>query len=139
MFAKSVIAAAAIAASAVALVPAEANAKTNWDIHLGLGLPVYPVYEEPVYIERPVRVYRPHVEYRYVEPRVRYVQPRYRYVDRDMSCRYGKDVLHDAGFNSVDAYDCSAPTYGYTAWKRGGYYKVRVNYGGDIVSVRRID
>jgi hypothetical protein len=139
MFAKSMIAAAAIAASAVALSPVEANAKTNWDIHIGLGAPAYPIYDYPVYVDRPVHVYRPHVEYGYVEPRYRYAEPRYHYVDRDLSCRSGKHIVRDAGFRDVDAYDCSAPTYGYTAWRRGGYYKVRVNYGGDIVSVRRID
>jgi hypothetical protein len=137
MFAKSVIAAAAIAVSAVALVSADANAKTNWDIHLGLGLPAFPIYEEPVYIERPAYVHRRH----HYQPRVeyRYVEPRYSYSDSAMSCRYGKEILRDAGFDGVDAYDCSAPTYGYTAWKRGGYYKVRVDYSGEIVSARRID
>jgi hypothetical protein len=128
---KSLIAATAIAASAVALSSVEASAKTNWDIHIGLGAPFYPVYEEPVYIERPVQTYRPHRVYRpYVE---------YDYVDREMSCRYGKQIVRDAGFRAVDAYDCSAPTYGYTAWKRGGYFKVRVNYQGEIVSVRNIE
>jgi hypothetical protein len=128
---KSLIAATAIAASAVALSPAEANAKTNWDIHIGLGAPLYPVYEEPVYVERPVYTYRP---YRVYRPQVEYD-----YVDRQMSCRYGKQVLRDSGFRGVEAYDCSAPTYGYTAWKRGSYFKVRVNYDGEIVSVRNID
>jgi hypothetical protein len=127
---KSLIAATAIAASAVALSTVEASAKTNWDIHIGLGAPLYPVYEEPVYIERPVHVYRPYREYRHVE---------YDYVDRQMSCRYGKQVVRDAGFRGVEAYDCSAPTYGYTAWKRGSTFKVRVNYDGEIVSVRNID
>ncbi len=131
---KSLIAASAIAASTVALSSAEASAKTNWDIHLGIGAPFYPVYEAPVHVERPVRIYRPYrPEYVY-RPHVEY-----RYVDRDMSCRYGKQIVRDAGFRAVDAYDCSAPTYGYTAWKRGGYFKVRVNYEGEIVSVRNID
>jgi hypothetical protein len=133
MIAKSLIAAAAVAGSALAFSAAEASAKTNWDIHLGIGIPAYPVYEEPVYIERPVQVYRPYYGRRYYE------EPRYRYVEDGISCRTGKDIVRDAGFRGVDAYDCSAPTYGYTAWKRGGYYKVRVNYAGDIVSARRID
>jgi hypothetical protein len=131
---KSLIAASAIAATAVALAPTEASAKTNWDIHLGLGAPFYPVYEEPVYIERPVQVYRPYRPHHVYRP---YVE--YDYVDREMSCRYGKQIVRDAGFRGVDAYDCSAPTYGYTAWKRGEYFKVRVNYQGEIVSVRNID
>ncbi len=126
---KSLITASAIATAAVALAPAEASAKTNWDIHLGLGIPAYPVYEEPAYVYRPAPVYR----------RQRVYVEDYDYVDREMSCRSGKQIVRDAGFRGVDAYDCSAPTYGYTAWKHGDYFKVRVNYSGDIVSVRRID
>jgi hypothetical protein len=133
MIAKSFIAAVAVAGSALAFSAPEASAKTNWDIQLGIGIPAFPVYEAPVYIERPVHVYRPYYSRRYYE------EPRYRYVDEGISCGTGKEILRDSGFRGVDAYDCSAPTFGYTAWKRGGYYRVRVNYVGDIVSARRID
>jgi len=134
MFAKSLIAATAIAASAVAFAPAEANAKTHWDINIGVGIPAYPIYDEPSYVYDPVvPVYRVRPQVRY-----RYVAPDYDYVDRS-SCREGASAVRDAGFRSVDAYDCSAPTYGYTAYRHGDLFKVRVNTSGDIVSVRQID
>ncbi len=132
---KSLITAAAVAGTVLTFSAPEASAKTDWDIHIGLGT-FLPIYEEPAY------------GYRYYEPEVRvYGRPRYverrqyehRYVDDGMSCRTGKRVVRSAGFNEVDAYDCSAPTYGYTAWKHGDMFKVRVNYQGDIVSVRQID
>jgi hypothetical protein len=147
MIAKSLIAAAAIVGSALAFAPAEASAKTNWDIHIGLGslLPTYDVYDAPIYVE-PQPIYRAP---RYVYEQDYFYQPqprRHRVVrsydvqyDRGMSCRYGKRIMRNEGFHDVEAYDCSAPTYGYSGWKDGDLYKVRLNSHGDIISVRQID
>jgi hypothetical protein len=137
MFAKSLVAAAAVAASAIAFVPAEANAKTHWDVHIGVGVPAYPIYEGPAYVYEPAYpVYRP--RYHYYEPTYTYEAPRYRYVERSY-CGEGARAVRDAGFRGVDAYDCSGPIFGYTAYRHGDLFKVRVNDSGDIVSVRQID
>jgi hypothetical protein len=132
MIAKSLIAAAAVAGSALAFAAPEASAKTNWDIQIGLGLPVYEErYYEPRYVyEEPAPVYR----YRH-RPRVEYVYEE----DHGISCKAGKRVVRSAGFRDVQAYDCSAPTYGYSAWRHGDLFKVRLNSEGDIISVRQID
>lgn len=138
MIAKSLIAAAAVAGSALAFT-AEASAKTNWDFHIGIGVPAYPVYEQPYYAP-PIYV-QPRTVYDYgYEPRRRAVR-RYREVEYDdrLSCRGARNVVRDAGFRNVEAYDCSAPTYGYSAWKHGDLFKVRVTSSGDIISVRQID
>jgi hypothetical protein len=147
MIAKSLTAAALVAGSALAFT-ADASAKTNWDIHIGLGnlFPAYPVYEEPIYVE-PAPIYvAPHYSYELRfshEPRRHVRRQVRRYNDHDysarLSCRGGKNVLRDAGFRDVEAYDCSAPTFGYSAWKHGDLFKVRVTSSGDIVSVRQID
>jgi hypothetical protein len=130
MSTKSLVAAAAVVASAVALVPAEASAKTKVDVYLGLGLPVYPVYEEPSYVYVPA-------------PRVRrYSYERVYEDDYDyerMSCRHGARIVRGAGFRSVDAYDCRGSTFGYTAWRHGEMFKVRVNSRGTIVAVVGLD
>ena len=146
MIAKSLIAAAAIAGSALAFAPVEASAKTNWDIHIGLGsfLPSYEVYDAPIYFE-PRPVYRaPRYIYEYEDDYGYEVRPRHRnfvrsYQNHGSACKNGKNVLRSAGFRNVEAYDCSAPTYGYSGWKHGGFYKVRLNSEGDIISVRQID
>jgi hypothetical protein len=147
MIAKSLIAAAAIAGSVIALAPVDASAKTNWDISIGLGgfLPSYEVYDAPIYVEpRPVYHAPRYIyedDYGY-EPRVRRHREVRRYevqYDNGISCKRGARVLRHEGFHDVEAYDCSAPTYGYSAWKDGDLYKVRLNSDGDIVSVRQID
>ncbi len=150
MIAKSLIAAAAVAGSALSFAAADASAKTNWDIQIGLGgflptyeLPVYaaPVYRPPVYVEHDY-VYDYDYEYDPVPPRryrPRRAQVHVNYDDHGISCKRGKRVVRSAGFNDVEAYDCSAPTYGYSAWKHGDLFKVRLNTEGDIVSVRQID
>ncbi len=138
MIAKSLIAAAALAGSVLAVASTEASAKTNWDIHIGLGAPLYdvPVYDEPVYVA-------PSYSYDYYEPAPRRFRE-HRYVSRSysnygISCNSGRRMLRSEGFHDVEAYDCSAPTYGYSAWRDGGLFKVRLNLNGDIISVRQID
>lgn len=141
MIAKSLIAAAAVAGSVLTFTAADASAKTNWDITIGLGgfVPTYevPVYRAPVYVA-------PRYVYEYDdEPapprRYRRSHVEYRYDSHGFGCRSGARVVRSAGFNNIEAYDCSAPTFGYSAWKHGDLFKVRVSSEGDIVSVRQID
>jgi hypothetical protein len=141
MFVKSLIAASAVAVSALAFAPAEATAKTHWNVNIGIGVPAYPVYEAPAYVYEPAYpVYQERPHYRYVAPvyGYGYVAPRYRYAERSY-CNEGAQTVRDAGFRGVDAYDCSGTIYGYTGYRHGDLFKVRVNTAGDIVSVRQVD
>jgi hypothetical protein len=120
MINKSLFAAAAIATSLVALVPAtQAEAKTNIDFNIGIGVGgfypgggygdggYYPVSDD--------------------------------YEDYDgISCNQGRKTVKWAGFHNVQAYDCSAPVYGYKAQKNGHVFKVKVNFHGDIISVKKV-
>ena len=124
MFKKSLIAAAALATvCAFAAVPAKAE--TNVDFNIGLGFGDFGPDYGPGYgfdDDFP--------GYGYHHPRPR---PRYR-----VSCGEGRNVVREAGFRHVTAYDCSAPTYGYKAWRHGDLFKVKVSYNGRIISVRPI-
>jgi hypothetical protein len=135
MIAKSILAAAAVAGSALAFTTG-ASAKTDWNIQLGFGLPLL---DGPVYVDPGYRYYN---DYDY-EPSYRTRPVRRRYVevepDYGISCSSGRRSLRARGFHDVEAYDCSAPTFGYTAWRDGGYYKIRVNSRGGIISMREID
>ena len=114
MFAKSLIAAAAIATSfAVAAPVQQAEAKTNVHINIGLGVGgFYPGYYEPGYYPS--------------------------YGPGYISCRKGSRIVNWSGFNRVNAVDCSLPGYKYTAWRNGHKFVVRVNGNGNITGVRRI-
>lgn len=113
MFAKSLIAATAIAVSAAAFAPA-AEAKTNIDINLGFG---FGGYVDPGYGYGGYPVY----------------QPNY-----GISCHKGRKIVKWNGFHNVNAFDCSAPVYRYTAWKFGNKYRVSVNMNGNIIKVKKI-
>jgi hypothetical protein len=125
MIIKTLIAAAAVAATVGVAAPA-AEAKTNWDIQVQLGAPVYPAYDygydyEPV---RPHHPRRPVVVVDDVE-------------DYGISCGEGRRLVRGSGFRNVSAFDCDGRTYGYTAWRRGEMYRVTVDsYRGNIVRVR---
>jgi hypothetical protein len=114
MIGKSLIAAAAIAACLTAALPAS-EAKADVDVNIGIGIggyyPGYPAYGGYGYWPR--------------EP-------------RRMSCYRGANIVDNAGFYRVNPIDCSAPSYAYTAWKRGNKFVVRLNSYGSITSVRRV-
>ena len=59
-------------------------------------------------------------------------------VDYGMSCGEASNVVRDAGFRHVRAFDCSAPTYGFEAMRHGDMFRVKVSYSGDIISARPI-
>ncbi len=128
MFKKSLIAAAALA-TVVSLAAVPAKAETNVDFNVGFGFggfgPDYgPGYGDGYDDDFP--------DYGY------YHHPRPRPIHYGVSCGQGRDIVRSAGFRHVTAYDCSAPTYGYKAWRDGDLYKVKVSYNGRIISVRPI-
>jgi hypothetical protein len=117
MITKSLIAAAAVAVSLTALAPVQqAQAKTNFNIDVGIGLGgggFYPGYGYgggyyPVYDE-----------------------PIY----AGKSCWQVKHKLKMMNFKQVHPYDCSAPTYRFTAKKNGNHVKVKTNVWGNILAV----
>ena len=122
MFTKSLIAAAAIA-SVVSFASAPAQAETNVDFNIGLGFggfgPDYGYEGDYPY----------HGFHGYPRPRPSHY---------GVSCGGGREVVRSAGFRRVTAFDCSAPTYGYKAWRDGDLYRVKVSYTGRIISVRPI-
>lgn len=63
--------------------------------------------------------------------------PRYAPADR-LSCGGARDVVRAHGFNGVRPVDCSAPVYGFRAWKHGDMFRVSVSTSGRIVGVNPI-
>ena len=119
MITKSLIAAAAVAASLTALAPVQqAQAKVNVDINLGFGGGFYPGY---------------YPDYGYGGGYYPVIDP---YYGGGISCNKGKKIVKWAGFHNVHAFDCGAPVYQYKAWKFGNPYKVKVNMSGDIIKVK---
>lgn len=119
MITKSLIAAAAVAASLTALAPVQqAQAKVNLHIDLngnfgggygyggGYGGGYYPV----------------------IDP----------YYGGGISCHKGKNIVKWSGFHNVNAFDCSKPVYQYRAWKNGHKFRVRVSMNGNIIGVKKI-
>lgn len=125
MIGKTLLAAAALATAVVATLPAS-PAKAGVDVDIGIGVggyyPGYRAYGDDDYSDDGYRG-----GYGY-----------WRHEYRRISCYRGADIVDNAGFYRVRPLDCSAPSYGYTAWKRGHKYMVRLNSYGTIVSVRRI-
>jgi len=111
MFAKSLIAAAAVATSFALAAPLQAEAKTSIDINIGVG-GFYPGYYDGYYGGG--------------------------YGPGYISCKKGRNIVDWSGFNAVSAIDCSLPGYRYTAWKNGHKYVVRVNGYGSITNVHKL-
>ncbi len=130
---KSLIAA-AVLSTAVIGVAAQAEAKTKVDFNVVIGGGEF--YDGGAYYDRPVYPVfdghsRPH-------PRPHYSRPRAVEFDDGVSCRGGARILRQNGFNGIEAFDCSAPVYGYTAWRGSRMFNVKVNLDGDIISARRV-
>jgi hypothetical protein len=118
MFAKTLIAAAAVAASLTAALPAEqAQAKTNIDLNIGIG-GGYGYGDGYGYGHYPYPHRRPYYD--------------------GISCRRGADIVQWNGFWGVSPVDCSLPRYHYSAWRHGQQFMVTVNGGGTIINVRPI-
>jgi hypothetical protein len=126
MFTKSLIAVAAVA-SVLSFASTAAQAEPTVTFGIGFGTSGY--FPGDGYFDEYPRYprHRRH-HYRDAEP----------VLDYGVSCGEGLNVVREAGFRRVRAYDCSAPTYGYKAMRDGDFYRVKVNYSGDIISVRPI-
>ena len=119
MITKTLIAAAAVAVSLTALAPVQqAQAKVNVDINLGLGGGFYPGYGYG-YGGGYGGGYYPVVD------------PYY----SGKSCWQVKHKLKMMNFKKVQPFDCSAPTYRFTAKKNGNYVKVKTNVWGNILAI----
>jgi hypothetical protein len=116
MIGKSLIAAAAVATTMTLALPAS-QAQAGVDINIGIGVGGFPGYYDPGY-----PVYNPGY-------------PKYK---NHISCKKGRNIVDNSGFNFVKAIDCSLPGYRYTAWKNGKKYVVSVNRWGNIYKVHKI-
>lgn len=120
MFAKTLIATAALAATlAVAAPVSQAEAKTNINLNFGVG---FGGFGDPGYGYgygyggyEPTPVYNPGI-----------------------SCWKGAKIVKWSGFHNVNAVDCSGGVYRYNATKGGNWYRVRVNMYGNIVGVNQL-
>jgi hypothetical protein len=121
MFTKALLAAAAVA-SVVTLASTSAKADVNVDFGIGLG-GFYPAYDYGYDGPHFPRHHRRH-HWNDYPPVINY----------GISCGAGRNVVRNAGFRNVSAYDCSAPTFGYNAWRHGDLFKVKVNYRGQITA-----
>jgi hypothetical protein len=109
MFTKSLIAAAAVAASLAGFAPIDqASAKTKIHVGIGFGYGGY------------------------------YPHPGYGYQVGGINCWNGRKIVEWAGFHHVNAFDCGAPVYQYRARKFGDWYRVRVNLSGNIVGIKHL-
>ena len=115
MITKSLIAAAAVAASLTALAPVQqAQAKVHIDLNLG------------------VNGFYPGPGYGYGGGYYPVVEP---YYGGGKSCWQVKQKLKMMNFKQVQPFDCSAPTYRFTAKKFGNHVKVKTNVWGNILAV----
>lgn len=121
MIVKSLIAAAAIAATLTMALPAQ-DAKADVDVTIGIGIGGL------------------HPGYGYNDYGYGYGYPAYKPYShsRNVSCSTGRRIVDRSGFNRVKAVDCTLPGYRYTAWKKGHKYMVRMNGRGHITGVRKI-
>jgi hypothetical protein len=125
MIGKTLIAAAALAATFAVAAPAP-DAKADVDIDIGIG--VVPGYYAGGY----------HGGYGYSGwdgYGYGYGHKPYR---RTISCGTGRNIVANAGFNRVKPVDCDLPGYRYTARKNGHRFVVRVSGRGAIIDVRRV-
>lgn len=131
MIAKSLFAAAALAATLAMGLPAP-EAKADVDVEIGIGVGGYvPGYYGSGY------GYAPRPAYRYGHG-YGYGYRAYDGYDDGITCNMGRKIVYRSGFRDVRALDCHGPGYRYSAWKRGQEYVVRVNQDGEITRIRRV-
>ena len=115
MITKSLIAAAAVAVSLTALAPVQqAQAKVNIDFNI-VTPGIYGGYGYGGGYYQPI----------YDEP----------YYGGGKSCWQVKHQLKMMNFKKVQPFDCSAPTYRFSAKKNGNYVTVKTNVWGNILAV----
>jgi hypothetical protein len=123
MFIKSIVSAAVVSAGLV-FASGAADAKTNIDIGIGIGVPAYPGYYEDY----------PGYGY-YYEPR----PPVYAYPRRQSLCSAIARNLRNNGYRHVQAQDCSGRRFSYVGWSRGHRYLITVSSrSGQVISRRPI-
>ena len=128
MIAKSLLAAAALAATMTLAMPAT-EAKADVDVQIGIGFGGYvPGYFGGGYGHR--YDYDYDLDYGYGH------YPVHR--PNRISCNTGRRIVDNSGFNRVRAVDCDLPGYRYTARRNGHKFMVRVNGRGEITGVSRI-
>jgi hypothetical protein len=123
MIAKSLIAAAAVAASLTALAPveqAQAKLHVNATVNIGAFPGYYPGY---------------YPDYGYGGGYYPVIDP---YFGGGKSCWQVKHKLQNLNFKFVHPYDCNGPVYHYTAKKFGNPVKVTANWHGTILSVKHL-
>jgi hypothetical protein len=131
MIGKSLLAAAALAATMTVAMPAQ-EARADVDVDIGIGFGGYvPGYHGGGYGYD--YDYGYDHGYGYGHDYAYPVQRPHR-----ISCGQGRRIVDSSGFNRVKPVDCQLPGYRYTAWKRGHKYTVRVNGRGHITGVSRI-
>lgn len=119
MIAKSLIAAAAVAASLTALAPVQqAQAGVDINVQLGGDLGFYPGYGYGYGGGYGYPVYQPYYG--------------------GISCHKGKQIVKWSGFHNVNAFDCSKPVYQYFGWKNGHKFKFKLNMAGNIIYKKKI-
>jgi len=116
MFAKLIVAAAAVTAAAIAAVPAQA--KTNIDVNVGFG--IGGGYDDGYYGGG----YYGGGYY-----------PAYGGGYEGVSCWKAKKIVQNHGFYKVNALNCGGKVMRFKAKKMGDWYRVRVNRWGNIVDV----
>lgn len=131
MIRNTIIAAAALAASAIAFQPGTAEAGSKVHFSVGIGVPYHSYsygyhrpYHAPVYYGTPG--YYGHYSY---APRPAY---------RTVSCRSAHNILRQHGFHHIRASDCRGARYGFKATRHGKrfYVTVSANSGRIIGKVR---
>jgi hypothetical protein len=124
MFAKSLIAFAALAATMTVALPAQ-DAKADVDVDIGIGFFPGPGYGHGF------------DDYGYQDSGYGWgYYPEHR--PHRISCGQGRRIVDRSGFRRVKPVDCELPGYRYTAWKHGKKFMVRVNGRGNITGVNRI-
>lgn len=131
---KSLIAAAALAVTFAATLPAPA-AEAGVKVGIGVYLPpveaVVPVEPVPVYSGGYGGGYGGGYEGGYGH----YGHGGY---DAYVSCRDGRRLLVRYGYRGVEVQSCRQGFYRYTAWRNGRQYLMAVDAQGDVSRLRRI-
>lgn len=111
MIGKSLIAAAALAASVAAFAPAQ-QAQAGVHVNVTIGGGFYPAYGYGYYPP----TYRNHYT---------------------ISCRNGGEIVRNHNFRNVRPVDCRLPGYRYVGWKNGNRFVIAVNGRGFIAGLYR--
>jgi hypothetical protein len=134
MIGKTLIAAAAVAATFAVALPAS-EAKADVDVDIGIGI-VPGGYYAGGYTGG--GYYQGGYDYDRAYGYGHGYGHGYRPYRKGISCGTGRNIVADAGFNRVRALDCELPGYRYTARKNGHKFVVRVNARGNITDIRRV-